>query len=90
MAFNLTDYSTAESAKQALQKELPKGTTRDKVITFLDAARIACFDKEAEVLACRVVEKSSTMVHVVWQLAFHFDSRRRLADIAVTRGFTGP
>ena len=90
MAFDLTKYRAADSAKLELERELPKGTSRDKVMSFLNAAGIKCFDNEAEVLACRVVEKSSTMVHVVWQLAFHFDSKRRLSEIVITRGFVGP
>ena len=90
MAFDLKKHDNADSARESLERELPKGTTRDKVMSFLNAADIKCFDNEAEILACRVVEKSSTMVHVVWQLAFHFDSKRRLDDIVVTRGFVGP
>jgi hypothetical protein len=90
MAFDLKNFRTAKSARQALDRQLPKGTSRANVMSFLDAAGIKCFDNEAEILACRVIEKSSTMVHVVWQLAFHFDSKRRLADVVVSRGFVGP
>lgn len=90
MAFDLNSYDSEVSAQRALEQQLPKGTTRDKVMHFLEAEGITCFDNEAEVLACRVIEKSSTMVHVVWQLAFHFDSKRRLQYIVVARGFMGP
>ena len=90
MAFDLKEYATAESAKLALEQQLPKGATRDKVLSFLETARIECFDKEANPLACRVIEKSSTMVHVVWQLAFYFDPKRRLENIRVARGLSGP
>jgi hypothetical protein len=90
MAFNLRNYDNADSARRVLEQELPKGTTRDKVMSFLKTADIQCFDNEADVLACRVMEKSSTMVHVVWQLAFHFDPKRQLKEILVTRGFVGP
>ena len=90
MAFDLRNYDNADSAKRVLEEELPKGTTRDRVMSFLKTVNIQCFDNEADVLACRVMEKSSTMVHVVWQLAFHFDSKRQLKEIVVTRGFVGP
>jgi hypothetical protein len=90
MAFELGKYTTADSAKLAIEKELPEGTSRDKVQAFLRESRIKCFDNEAETLSCRVIEDSSTMVHAVWQLAFYFDSQRRLSRVVVTRGLVGP
>jgi hypothetical protein len=90
MPFRLQDYQNEESARIALERELPKGTSRDRVLQFLKAAEIPCFDEKAEVLACRLIEPSSTMVHVVWQLAFHFDARKNLERIYITRGFVGP
>ena len=73
MAFRLTDYESADLAKEALYRELPKGTPRETVLPFLKSANIPCFDEKADVLACRVIEPSANMVHVVWQIAIHFD-----------------
>jgi hypothetical protein len=89
MAFDLSKYSTAESAREAITEQLPKGTRRTEVLSFLDGAGISCFDPKAEILSCRVTEKSYTMVHVVWQLAFYFEWDE-LIDIQVTRGLVGP
>ena len=90
MSFRLQDYENEESARIALERELPKGIPREMVLRFLKDNQIPCFDDKAEVLACRFIEPSSSMVHVVWQLAFHFDARRNLERIYITRGFVGP
>ncbi len=90
MNFDLGKYSTVESAQRAFDEHIPKGTSRDKVMRFLKEAGIKCFDDEAEVLACRVIEPSSSMVHIVWSLAFYFDPFRRLDRVVINRGYTGP
>lgn len=90
MPFRLHDYENAESARMALERALPKGTSRDRVLQFLKDAEIPCFDDKAEVLACRYIEPSASMVHVVWQLAFHFDASNNLERIYITRGLVGP
>jgi hypothetical protein len=90
MPFRLTDYESADLAKEALYRELPKGTPRETVLLFLKAANIPCFDEKADVLACRVIEPSANMVHVVWQIAIHFDSQMRVDKIDVVRGLVGP
>ena len=90
MNFELDKYPSAEAARKEIEIHLPKGTSRDKVMLFLTTAKIKCFDDEAEVLASRVVMPSSNMVHVVWSLAFYFDSHRRLDKFVISRGYTGP
>jgi hypothetical protein len=90
VGFQLQNYENSETAKGALARELPQGTSREKVMRLLKESQIPCFDTEAKVLACRVIEPSSTMVHVVWQLAFHFDERKQLERIDITRGLVGP
>jgi hypothetical protein len=90
MPFRLQNYKSAEEARIALERELPKGTSRDNVMRFLKDAHLSCFDDEAEVLVCELIEPSSTMVHVDWQIAFHFDARKNLERISIIREFTGP
>lgn len=90
MVFRLTDYKSADSAKEALYLQMPKGTPRENVLAFLKSANIPCFDEKAAVLACRVIEPSSNMVHVVWQIAVYFDSKKCLDRIDVSRGLVGP
>jgi hypothetical protein len=88
--FRLSNYDSADAAKVALDRELPKNTSREAVIQFLESAKIVCFDSNAEVLACRYIQPSSNPVHVVWQLAFYFDSQHRLDHAVITRGYAGP
>jgi len=90
MNFDLTKHLSIESARQAFDEQIPKGTSRDKVMYFLKEAKIKCFDDESEILACRVIEPSVNMVHVVWSLAFYFDPFRCLERIVINRGYTGP
>jgi hypothetical protein len=90
MPFDLSKHTSPESARKALEDALPKGTSRDKVMLFLKQANIKCSDAEAEPLACRVIEPSKNMVHVVWSLAFYFDPLRRLDRVVIDRGYSGP
>lgn len=90
MTFRLTEYKSADLAKDALYLQVPKGTPRDNVLEFLKSSKIPCFDEKADVLACRVIEPSSNMVHVVWQIAIYFDSKRCLDKIEISRGLVGP
>lgn len=90
MNFDLSIHSTVETAQKAFEEKIPKGTSRDKVMNFLKEEGIECFDDEAEIVACRVIEPSANMIHVVWSLAFYFDSLRCLERIVINRGYTGP
>jgi hypothetical protein len=90
MAFSLLKYETAEQAKSAMEAEIPRGVSRRRVEEFIAQSGLKCFDPEAEVLACRFVEPSSSMVHTTWNLAFYFNEKRELDHTIVNRGLTGP
>jgi hypothetical protein len=90
MPFSLTFYKTADEAHKAIDTEIPKGTSRRRVEEFITRAKLQCFDPEAEILACRYIESSASLVHVTWSLAFYFNERRELDRVVVNRGLTGP
>jgi hypothetical protein len=90
MSFEIQNYPTADAAKQALAEALPKGTSRRAVEEFIDQMGIECFPSTDRYVACRYIEPSTNMVHVVWNVAFFFDDYHQLERIVVNRGLTGP
>ncbi|HEY3624892.1 MAG TPA: hypothetical protein VGL00_01370, partial [Terracidiphilus sp.] len=90
MPITWSHYNNPEDARKAIEAAIPKGTSRRRVEEFITQSELTCFDKEAEILACRFLEPSSSMVKVTWSLAFYFNEKRELDHIVVNRGLTGP
>ncbi len=90
MPFSLKSYKTAEEAKSAILKEIPQGTSRRRVEEFITSAGLKCFDKEADILSCKFVESSTSMVHVTWSFGFYFNEKREFDRVNLSRGLTGP
>lgn len=89
MSFALEKFSTADDAKKAILQETPVGTARVKVEEFAETIGGKCFPGPHHI-GCRYVEPSTSMVHVVWQISFHFSDRRLLERVEVKRGLAGP
>jgi len=90
MKFDFSKYQSEDAAKLDLEKILPIGTPLDRVQELMRQSEVKCFGVSRGVLPCRYVQPSSSMVNVIWSLAFHLDSENKLTRIVMTRGLTGP
>ncbi len=92
MTLNLSAFRTAEEAKAAIARELPKGTSRRKVEEWLEKSGLNCFPSKLRdpYIACRHVMPSANMVHVVWSVGFFFTENRELERTEVSKGLSGP
>lgn len=90
MEFKFQNYETAHAAREALNKILPHGSSKESVIQQMKNIGATLYEIQDNVLPARFVESSLTMVHVVWSLAFYFNEDMKLDKIEVRRGLTGP
>lgn len=90
MAFKFEKYDSAEEALNDLQLILPKGTPLARIQQVMLDVGATTYDVRSNVLPARFVEPSTTLVHVVWSLAFYLDSEQKLDHIILNRGLTGP
>jgi hypothetical protein len=88
MAISFSDLSTEGAAEVAISRELPPGTTREKVERTMLESGAACYPQPRDGLICVLDEPPQSMVRVSWRLNFAFQAGR-LTKFSVTRGLTG-
>ncbi len=91
LTFPFASYTLAEDAEKALYALLPKEVaTPEDVERFVRHNKAEYFGLHGTTVAARYIQPSSSMVHVVWSLAFDFDIDGKLETITVKRGLSGP
>ena len=91
LTFPFASFTRAEDAEKALEALLPKGeATPEDVERFIRHNHAEYFGLHGATLAARYIQPSSSMVHILWSLAFDFDLDGKLEGIVVKRGFSGP